>query len=472
MSKIIVRHNLYLALSQIIIFCLIILLGTTSLASAQGPQNGESKPGRLVVIRPDFTYTPHRVEAPFQKGQPTVKTATINVTYTGFSPAAQVAFQRAVDIWESLITSSIPIQVQANWTPLGPGVLGSAGATTVHRNFTNAPTANVWFPAALANARAGTDLNGGTVEINANFNSNFANWYLGTDANPGPFEFDLTSVVMHELGHGLGFFGSEDYGGGQGSLSFSNFYLIYDIFIEDGNGTKLTTYPTPSTSLGNAFVGAVGGGVFFSGPNANVANGNSRVKLYTPSIFEEGSSISHLDEDTFNETINALMTPQIGNGEALHNPGPVTLGMFQDMGWSVVTGPDLSLAHRLVGSDQQPGDPVAFNLIVKNVGTSTATNVVLENIIPSGILTPTWSSSSGGITEQAGSPFTWDLPNLAPEASLTVNVFGTLDPGLPSNFAIINSATVSTTDIETVLENNTSLVIVGGTRVFLPNIIK
>ncbi|MEI2610143.1 MAG: hypothetical protein V9G20_16085 [Candidatus Promineifilaceae bacterium] len=27
------------------------------------------------------------------------------------------------------------------------------------------------------------------------------------------------------------------------------------------------------------------------------------------------------------------MTPIIYNGEANHNPGPITLGMFQDMGW-------------------------------------------------------------------------------------------------------------------------------------------
>src|SRR3989304_1633836 len=55
--------------------------------------------------------------------------ATFQVTYNGFSAEAQAAFQAAVNIWASTITSPAPIRVVANWTPLGSGILGSAGAT-------------------------------------------------------------------------------------------------------------------------------------------------------------------------------------------------------------------------------------------------------------------------------------------------------------------------------------------------------
>ena len=58
------------------------------------------------------------------------QTATIDVTYVGFEayPAAQAAFQHAVDIWSGLLVAPVPITVRAEFAPLGPGMLGSARA--------------------------------------------------------------------------------------------------------------------------------------------------------------------------------------------------------------------------------------------------------------------------------------------------------------------------------------------------------
>ncbi|MFM7777025.1 MAG: fibronectin type III domain-containing protein, partial [Actinomycetota bacterium] len=53
---------------------------------------------------------------------------------------------------------------------------------------------------------------------------------------------------------------------------------------------------------------------------------------YTPTPFQEGSSITHLDEDTFaNSLANSAMTPNLEPGEAFRAPGPIALGMIQDM---------------------------------------------------------------------------------------------------------------------------------------------
>jgi hypothetical protein len=60
------------------------------------------------------------------------------------------------------------------------------------------------------------------------------------------------------------------------------------------------------------------------------------VPLYSPSFWQTGSSFSHLDEDTAAfaaGNADSLMTPELAPGEAQHSPGPVVLGMFQDMGW-------------------------------------------------------------------------------------------------------------------------------------------
>lgn len=150
------------------------------------------------------------------------RTATINVTYNGFSAQAQTAFQYAVDIIETEITSPVIIELVANWVPLGPGILGSAGAAYIIRDFTGAPLTNIWYPAALANKLSGFDLGPTNNDINANFNSDFANWYFGTDgATPGG-QYDFVSVVLHEIIHGLGFAGSMTVSGSTGSWGNTN----------------------------------------------------------------------------------------------------------------------------------------------------------------------------------------------------------------------------------------------------------
>src|SRR5262245_33032302 len=63
-------------------------------------------------------------------------TATITVQYTGFTPQAQAAFQAAVDLWQTQVTSSVPILVTAEFKNLGSGsLLGQAGPTTSLANF-------------------------------------------------------------------------------------------------------------------------------------------------------------------------------------------------------------------------------------------------------------------------------------------------------------------------------------------------
>ena len=127
-----------------------------------------------------------------------------------------IVFQTAGAIWGTYLQSNVNIVVQANFDPLTPcdstsGVLGSAGAITAASDFPNAPIANTWYSIALANKLAGTDLYSGN-DISARFNSDVDNstclgnvgWYYGLDHNEGSNE-DLLAVVLHEMGHGLGF---------------------------------------------------------------------------------------------------------------------------------------------------------------------------------------------------------------------------------------------------------------------------
>lgn len=114
-----------------------------------------------------------------------------------------IAFQQAAAIWSARLDSNVPIRIRAQFTPLGAGVLGSAGPREVFRDFPNAPLAGTWYHVALANKLAGVDLSPTNDDINANFSTNF-NFYLGLDNNHGPLN-DLVAVLLHEFAHGLGF---------------------------------------------------------------------------------------------------------------------------------------------------------------------------------------------------------------------------------------------------------------------------
>jgi hypothetical protein len=94
-------------------------------------------------------------------------------------------------------------------------------------------------------------------------------------------------------------------------------------------------YGNPSPALGAALTS---GSVHFGGANAMSANGGARAKLYAPGPWQQGSSLSHLDEAAFpTGTVDALMTPFLSNGEVLHATGPVTLALLRDIGWSTPT---------------------------------------------------------------------------------------------------------------------------------------
>ncbi len=255
----------------------------------------------------------------------------ISVTYNGFTPAAQTAFQYAVDIWASLITSDVPILFDATWEDISGNTLGFAGPVTFFRNFSNAPEADVYYPVALANKIAGFDLYPAEGDITASFDSG-TNWYFGTDGNPGVGQYDFVTVVLHELGHGLGMTGSPSVNNGIGFYQLDD-PIIYDTFVENGGGTPILNYADNSTALAGQLQS---GDLFFAGASAVGGNGGVNPELYAPSSWQGGSSFSHLDESVFSVgNTNSLMTPFIAQGEAIHTPGPVILGLMEDIGWTV-----------------------------------------------------------------------------------------------------------------------------------------
>ena len=289
------------------------------------------------------------VPAPFvyrqwkQNKNSRIKTATFEVTYEGFSEEAKIAFQEAVDIWSTLIESEVPIRISASWQIIEDAsgssntILGGANPANYFINFDGAQQMQTWYPVALAEKMAKKDLNKATdIDIFAQFNSSYPKWYLGIDGVPQPGKTDFVTVVLHEIGHGLGITKGYEVTGDIGDIAsfFSPFHVVYDCFLENIIDKNLVqNFIPPSTALKSELTS---NGLFFRTPQLNktsVSNDN-RAILYAPVQFQDGSSVAHLDEASYGSSdINALMTPQIGTAEVHHDPGPIAMKMLADMGW-------------------------------------------------------------------------------------------------------------------------------------------
>ena len=345
------------ALRLVTLIAAVTLLGVPSLShgpaaastpSVSGPQLRAVPQIPLVVgptpLQPTLVPVAPRNSATRGSLHAASTTSAFIVNYdAGFNanPAAKAAFQFAVDQWSNIIQSPVPITVDATFTNLGAGVLGSAGPQNVASNFTGRPIANTWYPIALANALHGSDLDTTSSDIDAQFSSTFGGFYFGTDGQTGG-KYDFASVVLHELGHGLGFLGAVtvdnagvgDYCCGLGAP------LAYDRFTRS-NGQAIDQIGAPSQTLGTAVRGQ---SVQFSGPQT-LAVGLGPAQLYAPAGWQGGSSYSHLDESTYGAgNPNSLMTPAIGADEVIHAAGPLALGILADTGWSLSTQPILSVA--------------------------------------------------------------------------------------------------------------------------------
>lgn len=295
-------------------------------------QTGISRPAAQAVVRLGHASAPSVVGS-LRQPRAARRTATFQVTYTGFTPAAQAAFQRAVNIWATSVNSTVPITVNASFAPLGTNILGSAGSSRYFANFTGAPRANTFYPDAVANKRAGSQLDPTTPDIVARFSSNFGDWSFSSGAAPAG-KVDFTSVVLHELGHGLGFAGAGTVSGGLGSVRFPSdppLPTAYDRYSENALGKALLSFPDRSTQLANQLKSNK---VFFDSPRVRNVNGGKPAKLYAPATWQQGSSYSHLNESTYQQgNGNSLMTPIINYGETIRKPGAITKAIFTNIGW-------------------------------------------------------------------------------------------------------------------------------------------
>lgn len=282
---------------------------------------------------------------------------------------------------EPLLTSSVPIKINLRFTNnLGSNTLGLTLANG-EKDFVNAPVANTWYPSALANSIAGTELNPGEFDIEVFINENF-NWYFDTNTNTPSGQDNFVETLLHEIGHGLGVYSTslslQDIGSfgkiDENGLDFLNPAIdlpaleghpsIYDRFITDNDGNYVTDtnlFPNESAILHDKFTSFQ---LYFSGTTANYVNNKTRnPKIHAPVSYTFGVSVIHLDNPGF-FTIPSVMSPFGIDNQITYDL--LTLAVFKDIGWTV-NEPVLSVIDLSKNKPVIYPNPTQSELTIDNV---------------------------------------------------------------------------------------------------------
>ena len=248
--------------------------------------------------------------------------------------ARRAALQSAATLFASKFnqTANIEFDVTSFNNP-GSSTLASAGSQFVSSGGSD-------FREVVRNkilSNGVTDENGADSDgsIDVNFGANFELSADPTDIDNT--EFDFFSVVAHELAHAFGFASTinED---GTSVFGDNLRYGTFDRLITDNAGTLVINGGFNQVLWDAESVGGFSpdGGLFFNGTIAVATNGGNRVGLFTPTTFDDGSSVSHLDdEDPL--TRGLLELAETDTGPAARSLSPLECAIFQDLGYNVFT---------------------------------------------------------------------------------------------------------------------------------------
>jgi hypothetical protein len=358
-----------------------------------------------------------------------------------------IAFQYAADIWGSLLNSPVETRMSARFDPLDcngtSALLGLAGPKAFFSDFVGAPRSATWYPVALANKLAGTDVDPSNDDIDATFNSTLdttcpfpRDWYYGLDGNPPASGVDFVTVVLHELGHGLGFLTLIDLSTGAKANGLNDAYMLY---LEDhSTGTR---YPDMS-DLERVTASIDTGDLHWVGANVVAGSGgltsgrhpSGHVEMYAPNPSIAASSLSH-----FSNAIspNELMEPSY--------TGPMkTVGLaaqlLQDIGWGPV-------GEQVSPTFTRSPTPTWTQQSTATV-TSSASATVAPTVTPTSTLTSLASATSsptpeGGTNNLAGriSYYSADRPVAGARVTLVGPVVPATTTDATGSYAFPNLAT-------------------------------
>lgn len=253
----------------------------------------------------------------------------INVIYGNGAPSAliQTSINSAMLNLQTFIALTTNINIDIEWHPLGSGIIAESSPSDFcsHPDSANYPF--VLIPSALYAQLVGhgscpyspSNVHG-IIYVNT---IQMISFNYGTSGTISNSQVDFVTVIMHEMMHILGMASAmnED-----GSYFYAPYGVIFDWYIF--YGTHIGGWP--ASFAGHVLNPAIndtsvltGGNLYFNGTFPN-----SYFALYAPSIFNDGSSISHTAGP-------GLMHYSLSGGMYWHTLSSNLFGMMQTFGYDM-----------------------------------------------------------------------------------------------------------------------------------------
>lgn len=219
------------------------------------------------------------------------------------------AAQTVIDTWSEMFRNTPSRTIVGNmcWESMGGNTLGSSqsnmGAYNGNGYNWASTTEIVWREGAEST------LDPMVGDFVLRFSTDYA---FSTGAVTPANQVDLVSVLLHEVGHNVGF-NSTNYG-----APYQNTFTVWDSLIRDSNGKR------PGDPDFN----------YMEGYTYTIGSGG--LNVYNPAPFEPGSSMAHIDPTT---DPNALMQPSIGNGVQVRTLSNSEKALLTEMGWVFTDDP-------------------------------------------------------------------------------------------------------------------------------------
>jgi Secretion system C-terminal sorting domain len=279
------------------------------------------------------------------------------------------ALDAAVLKWQQWIQSPKPVKIRVQMADLALEVLaGTDYQLMLHNGF--------WYPSSLGKQLGTMPVSADTMDIAIYFNRKIVSsgaFYLGTDAQTPDDKFDLVTLILHELGHGLGFASSiRTFGAlrldangqdepcvdeknrfcyGFKASSGQIYPMKFDSFLKRASFTAEhdisaydflnQTYLLPPHITPPTIIEQPSSGNPTQYSNVAFFKGNTNRLLYSPPVFTMGSSYHHFLSNRnivsydSKYTADEFMIFDQGEGRPVHNVTNGLCSLLQDLGWQL-----------------------------------------------------------------------------------------------------------------------------------------
>ena len=211
------------------------------------------------------------------------------------------------------------------------------------------------------------------------------------------------------------------------------------------NATVIDNFPSELSNCSWTCLGSGGGSCPTSG--SGDINASVSLPVFGSVLFTATCDINGNASGTLSNTAvisSTLGDPQPGNNSATDNS-------------DIEANADLSITKTDGTSTQTPGESVTYTIVASNAGPTNASDALVQDSFPGQLQNCNWTclGSGGGICPASGSGDINHNVNLPVGANVTFTATCDIDPVALGTLS--NTATVSSTQVDPVLGNNTAV---------------